>query len=259
MKKIYFALITALFLATSGFAGNKIMEGKYQGKNIYIINSVAESGVGFCVFEVRVNGDVTTDEVNSSAFEIDLGIYGFTLGSPVKVEIKYKDGCNPRILNPNALKPQPTFDVTKMDISPDGTMIWTTKNEEGEIPFHVQQFKWNKWVDLGEVLGKGSNETNSYSFKTNLVSGPNKFRVIQKSSSDKIRKSPIFEITGTDTPVTFSKAKSSVDFSKETGYELFNEFGQIVKRGFGQAIDISELPKGKYYLNYDATFQEFSI
>ncbi len=259
MNKHLITLAVLLLSVVSGFAGNKILEGQYQGKNIYVINSVAESGVGFCVYEVRVNGDVTTDEVNSTAFEIDLGIYGFELGDPVMVEIKHKDGCVPRILNPNALKPQPTFVVTEMNISPEGLMTWTTKNENGEIPYHIQQFKWNKWVEIGEVLGQGKPDHNEYSFQTNLVSGHNKFRVVQKSSTDHIRKSPEFEIDGPANPVTFSKSATSITFTNPTGYELFNEYGQIVKRGTGEGFDISDLPKGTYYLNYDATFDEFKL
>lgn len=259
MNKYLFTLLSLFLFTTVSFAGNKIIEGKYQGKNIYVINSIAESGVGFCVYEVRVNGDVSTDEVNSTAFEIDLGIYGFKLGDPVTVEIKHKDGCTPRILNPNALKPQPTFEVTDMNIEPNGLLTWTTKNEKGEIPYIVQQFKWNKWVDVGEVLGQGKASGNSYSFQSILVSGPNKFRVIQKSSSDKVRKSPLFEINNTNPAVTYSKNSTTINFSNDTGYELFNEYGQIVKRGTGKTFDISDLPKGIYYLNYDSSFEEFKI
>jgi len=259
MSKHLITLVTLFFLTLTCFAGNKIIEGKYQGKNIFIINSIAESGVGFCVYEIRINGDVSTDEVNSTAFEIDLGIYGFELGTPVIVEIKHKDGCSPRILNPNALKPQPTFDVTEMNITPSGIITWSTKNEKGEIPYIIQQFKWNKWVDVGEVIGQGKTSGNSYSFQSNLITGANKFRVIQKSSTDKIRKSPVFEITNTNSPVTVSRNSTSIEFSKDTGYELFNEFGQIIKRGTGKTFDISDLNKGTYYLNYDSTFEEFKI
>ena len=55
-----------VFLLVSGFAmaGNIVLEGNYQGKNLYVRNPFAGSGVGFCTFEVTVNGSVTTDEWN---------------------------------------------------------------------------------------------------------------------------------------------------------------------------------------------------
>ena len=121
MKNFALVLLTVLASLT-GFAGTIVLEGKYQQKNVYIINSISAEGVGFCVYEVLVNGDVTSDEINSNAFEVDLSIYGFKLGDDVVVSIKYKEGCEPRILNPGALEPQPTFDATSIDISNGGLL-----------------------------------------------------------------------------------------------------------------------------------------
>jgi len=50
-----------------GFAQNEtsiVHEGHYQGKNLYVQNPFAGSGVGFCVIKVTVNGDVTTDQIS---------------------------------------------------------------------------------------------------------------------------------------------------------------------------------------------------
>lgn len=88
-----------------------VIEGKYQNKNLFVQNAFASSGVGFCVYEVRVNGEVTTDELNSSAFEIDLAQRNLKPGDNVSITIKHKDGCTPKILNPDALKPTPTFET----------------------------------------------------------------------------------------------------------------------------------------------------
>lgn len=75
------------------FARSIALEGHYQQRNIYVINTVASEGAGFCVYEVTVNGQISTDEINSQAFEVDLSIYGFKLGDAVSVIIKHKDGC----------------------------------------------------------------------------------------------------------------------------------------------------------------------
>jgi len=42
-----------------------------------------------------------------------------------------------------------------------------------------------------------------------------------------------------------------VNFSANTSYELYNVYGQIVKRGFGTNLDLNSLQKGTYYLSYD--------
>src|SRR5690606_40983723 len=67
------------------------------------------SGVGFCVYEVTVNGITSTDEINSAAFEIDLSVFGFALGEPVVVTINYKEGCLPSVLNPGVLNAKTSF------------------------------------------------------------------------------------------------------------------------------------------------------
>ena len=100
-----FLLLLALAISVSpAFAGNIVLEGNYQGKNLYVKNTFAGVGVGFCVFEVTVNGSVTTDEWNSSAFEIDLSIHDLDPGDQVVVVIKHKDDCAlPKVLNPEEI------------------------------------------------------------------------------------------------------------------------------------------------------------
>lgn len=71
MKNL-FLIFSFVLSAFNLCAGVLVVEGKFQNKNIYIQNSFGSNGVGFCATEIKVNGKITTDEVNSSAFEIDL-------------------------------------------------------------------------------------------------------------------------------------------------------------------------------------------
>ena len=153
--RTYFIAAILLLTANLSFAGKIVLDGVYQNKNIYVINSVAVSGAGFCTYEVAVNGDISTDEINSNAFEIDLSIYDLELGEDVYIEIMFKDGCAPKVLNPGVLKPQPSFETQSISIDRSGLLEWETTNESAVLPFVVQQFKWNKWVQVGEVQGKG--------------------------------------------------------------------------------------------------------
>src|SRR5262245_30930698 len=107
MKKLFFLTILAFIsFARPVAAGVLVLEGNFQGKNLYVKNPLAVSGVGFCIFEVTVNGQVTTDETNSSAFEIDFAPFQLNIGDPVVVKIKHKDDCKPSVLNPEVLKPK---------------------------------------------------------------------------------------------------------------------------------------------------------
>lgn len=246
-------LILLQVLVLSGIAGTIVLEGRYQQRNIFVINSAAADGVGFCVYEVTVNGLVTSDEINSQAFEIDLSIYGLKTGDPLTVVIKHKDGCLPRVLNPGALEPAPSFICTKIECTPSGSLTWETTGEMGKIAFIVQQFKWNKWVNVGEVMGNGTATKNTYKFQVAMTSGLNKFRVAQKSYEGDLRKSGVCEISSTIAPVTqkYDKKTKMINFSEETSYELFNIYGQIVKKGRGSSVDCTALTKGEYYISYD--------
>ena len=61
--KALFSILTILISLVSS-AGVILVEGSYQNQNLYIKNSYRSSGVGFCAYEVRINGTVSTDEVN---------------------------------------------------------------------------------------------------------------------------------------------------------------------------------------------------
>ena len=62
-----FPLFLAAALSMPATAGVIVLEGNYQGKNLFIQNPFSEAGVGFCIFEVTVNDQIATDEINSSA------------------------------------------------------------------------------------------------------------------------------------------------------------------------------------------------
>ncbi|HRG38225.1 MAG TPA: hypothetical protein PK289_06830, partial [Bacteroidia bacterium] len=122
MKKTLFFTLIGLLVSTAGFStGVIVLEGNYQGKNLYVQNQFAASGVGFCVQEVRVNGNVTTDEITSSAFEIDFRNLQLKLGDKVEVRITHKDDCKPKILNPEVLLPKSTFETISIGVDKDLT------------------------------------------------------------------------------------------------------------------------------------------
>lgn len=264
MKKqllsIVFCGVAASLWATNDQAEILTIEGQYQSKNLYVSNSMAANGVGFCAYEVRVNGDVTTDAVASSAFEIDLEQYNFKQGEDLIIQITHKKGCQPKVLNPTSLSPQATFKTKEIDLDEKGLLTWTTTNESGSLAFVVEQYKWNKWVKIGEVQGNGKSGENSYDFQVTLTSGNNKVRVKQVGNSGKEVYSPSAEVMSNEVKPTmnYEKKTKSVAFSGKTHYEIYDKYGQLCKKGYGDKIDVSTLKKENYYLNYDNTFEELS-
>lgn len=258
MRQFYFILCLSIFTFSLN-ASVLIVEGKFQSKNIYIQNSFGGSGTGYCATEIKVNGRITTDEVNSSAFEIDLAAMNIKPGQRVVIEISHKSDCMPVVLNPEVLKPRPTFDVVSMNINISGILKWTSKNESGPLPYIIEQFKWNKWVYVGEVQGIGNPENHDYSFQISTHSGENKFRVKQVGLSITPKVSAAVILTSTiDKPYyMITKDNKTIQYTVETAFEVYDAFGIIIKKGFGKTTEINNLAKGKYYLCYDNQVSEF--
>jgi hypothetical protein len=259
MKKI---IVSALFLLAGGlaaFAGTIVIQGKYQNKNLYVQNGFSGSGVGFCTYEVLINGQVTTDEINSSAFEIDFSQFQIKPGTEVKVEIRHKDDCTPKVLNPEALKPKATFEPLSINVNDQGSIAWSVKNEQGSLPFLVEQYRWNKWITVGEVMGEGSAEKHEYKFQVSPHSGLNRFRVKQVGFAGTVKYTKEITLNSTLTPLTFSTSKDSreVILSGESMYEIYDNYGNIVKKGYGKEIDVSSFNKGLFYLCFDNQVVDF--
>ncbi|MFI5204490.1 MAG: hypothetical protein ACHQF2_08345 [Flavobacteriales bacterium] len=254
MKRVFLVslltLVTGMIYASSHVI---VVEGQYQNKNVYVSNSLSDAGIGFCAYEIRVNGKITADEVNSSAFEIDLAAQNIEQGTQVVIEIFHKSGCVPKVLNSSVLKPQPTFNTKEITLSEAGMLKWTTTGESGVLAFEIEQYKWNKWIKVGEVQGIGTDKENTYQFQVNLVSGLNRFRVIQKGNLGKVQRSPAVDINSKQEKPDFKvhSKEQSISFTTSTSYEVYDEYGQIRKRGFGTNVDIANLAKGTYYLSYD--------
>lgn len=266
MIRRFIYVCVSVFLCLKGFsqAGTLILEGNYQGKNIYVQNPNAASGVGFCVTEVLVNGNITTDELNMNAFEIDLKAQKLIIGQKLEIKIKHKEDCKPKILNAEVLKPKSTFEIVSIKTEKDGLLKWSAKLESGKLTYVVEQFRWNKWVKVGEVEGDGATSVNDYSFKVTPHSGKNLIRVRQTDYTGKPRLSKPVDFISDVANIVFSpiKASKTINFSFsdkpiETMYEIYDQFGNIVKRGFGSTVDISNLLKGGYFLNYDNKMGEF--
>lgn len=240
------------------------IEGSYQGKNLYVQNPEDEDGFGFCATKVTINGDVMPGGVSRSAFEIDFSLFNINVGDPVFIVIEHNNGCTPKILNPEVLLPRSTFQVTEMTISDDGLLKWKTTSEQGKLPYIIEQYRWNKWVSAGEVDGVGTPTENSYEYKVIPHSGENKVRVVQVDNSGTKKKSDEQTFTSSLTTVEMApkKVKSEIKFTTngaaiDTKYEIYDAYGNIVKKGYASSVNCENLRKGAYYINFDNKNEKF--
>lgn len=256
MIKYFLVFVLNLFVLVS-FGQELKLKGIYQGENLYVMNPLSASGVGFCIQEIKINGKLSTDEISSSAFELDFSQYHFKFGDPIEVVIKHKKGCTPKVLNLDVIQAKSTFKISKIEVGRDKILRWTTTNETGSLDFIIEQYRWNKWIKVGVVKGKGRPIPNKYSFKIKPHSGLNKFRVKQIDNSKRARYSKNAIYKSMTTFVTLKKSSKAIRFSRATMYEVYDYYGKIVKKGYGESVDISTLKRGEYFLNYDNKMDTF--
>ncbi|NRA13362.1 MAG: T9SS type A sorting domain-containing protein [Crocinitomicaceae bacterium] len=262
MKNILFVLVACL-LSVSAMAALSV-DGTYQGKNLYVQNPMDDEGFGYCATKVTVNGDIMPGGTSMGAFEIDFSMFNIEIGEPVFIVIEHNDGCKPKILNPEVLLPRSTFDVKEMNVSDDGRFAWKTTGEQGKLPFVIEQYRWNKWVAVGEVEGKGSGGENAYVFQVSPHSGENTVRIVQTDHSGTKRPSDEKKFISSSPVVikTPAKVKNEIKFlanssAIETRYEIYDAYGNIVKKGVGSSVNCSNLLRGVYYINFDNVNEKF--
>lgn len=261
--KVLLPILIACFVHFTSLA-NLSIEGNYQGKSLYVQNPENSDGFGYCITKVTVNGKILPSGISQSAFEIDFTIFKIAIGEKVFIVVEHSDDCKPKIINPEVLLPQSTFFTVEISITKNGLLTWKTTNEQGKLPFIIEQFRWNKWVQIGEVQGKGTPEMNSYEFQTMPHSGENTIRVVQIDNSGEKRATKIVKFQSSIAVVEKNpvKVKNSINFTAngvavETKYEIYDAYGNIVKKGVGNSVPCSNLSKGAYYLNFDNKTEKF--
>lgn len=240
------------------------LEGAYQDKNLIVNNPPMADGFGFCISKVMVNGEILPAVIQASHFEIDFQLFHLKKGDEVFVVLEHASGCQPRFLNPSILLPKSTFECPEISAQKDGNLTWTTTNEQAVLDFSIEQFKWGRWVEVGQVKGKGMKGSNTYQFQLTPHSGKNTVRVSQTDSSGKPRASKSTSFSSATPAVSFSPTKvhSTLTFKAKnqvvkTKYEIYDAYGNLLKTGFGSSVDCHNIVSGVYFINYDNKSEKF--
>lgn len=248
------------------FAQSKLLsvEGYFQGKNLIVFNPALADGYGFSVYKVTVNGDILPATIQATNFEINFSLFDIKRGDKVFVVLEHDENSQPKFMNPEVLLPKSTFECTNLTLVNDNTLIWNTINEQGVLDFRIEQFKWGRWVETGQVKGFGTKDRHSYSFQLNPHSGKNKVRVTQLDNSGEKRKSNelIFDSKQPKVKKTPSKVSDYIYFNSKgkqvkTNYEIYDAYGNLLKIGFSNKVDCTNLVNGIYFVNFDNVTEKF--
>jgi hypothetical protein len=238
-------------------AGEIIVAGSYQGKNLYVQNPFTGNLQDFCTVEVYVNNTRSNTNLNSSAFEIDLS--HFQLNDEVLIKIVHKDDCKPKILNGTVIKSIANFNFVSFSVD-DKMLTWKTKSEKSQGKFYLEQFLHNTWVVVSELVSKGGLAINEYSTSEHHHSGSNKYRIRFREPGGQFFYSKVVDYNSVKNEVTFSpkKATNVLNLSHNAHYEIFDLAGVSLLKGSGIQISISGLKPGDYFINIDNKTEKFS-
>lgn len=265
MKQL-FSILFILIMKFSLLAQDKLLslDGTYQDKALVVYNPPQADGFGFCVNRVLVNGEILPAAIQSAHFEINFKLFQLKKGETVFVVLEHSSGCEPRFVNPEVLLPKSTFRCTAISADKTGMVNWTTMDESGSLDFIIEQYRWNRWVEAGQVKGKGTKAANTYRFQVTPHSGKNQIRVSQIDNSGVKRSSQVTYFSSGLPALKLSPTKvrdylyfKAAGKEAKTKYEVYDAYGNLLKIGLSSKVDCRNLVSGVYFINYDNKTEKF--
>lgn len=263
IKRIFTVVIACLSIS-SVFSAEMEFGGMFFEQNMYIKNPSMESG--FCIKSILVNGKSVNANLNTGLVVVKFSELGLKSGDLFKMLINYDENAVPVIINKGAFVTKSTFVLVSAKIEQQGNdskLYFTIKDESSAMPFYIDHFRANKWVRVGAVIGKGGMEEKTYELPIAGIPGENKFKIYQRNDDDSQRsfdvtvESPKKELVELEKIVQNKKAKE-IRFTGQTEYIIVDKaYGNTKMRGVGKTVDISSLPKGKYFVSYEEKFKKF--
>lgn len=250
------SILLLLILASGVGAQQKItfIRGFYSGKNVFLTNPKRSSGIGKCIDSIWVNGTSYPVE-NSSALEIRLTELNIELESSLQIKIWHQSNCIPKTLFQS--DDVNYVDINRVSIDSDYVLSWTSVGLNSGVCFVVEQFKWNKWIELSDTCISAEK---SSAVLTGQHSGVNRYRVKSESiGSGGMAISESIELAANIPAVMylFDHQKQRISFSASTAWEVYDSYGVLKMNGYSDGFDCSSLIKGRYYLNYDNQMTSF--
>ncbi len=236
-------------VASTVSAEEYTFSGVYQGKNIYVQNPLTEDQSEFCTKAVYVNDLLIVNNPKTTAYEIDLSY--LIKNEPVIIKIVHNANCEPKVINPQVIKPKNQFQFLSVYVD-SNEIRWITQSEIGQGKYLLEQYLNGKWIIVDIIEAKGTENTNQYQVFPKHYLGLNRYRVKYVSGND-VFFSQAQQFFAEIAPVEIlpDTAKEKIMLSRETDYELLDAEGNPVAKGKGKEIDLVNLSAGLYYLNIE--------
>lgn len=139
-----------------------------------------------------------------------------------------------------------------------------TSGEKGKFKYDIEQYRWKKWVRICSVWSNDSATLQHYSCRVNPHPGENRFRIRahpDSASHKTVSRELRFEnntnsVKGKDHPLVIADGRLKIP-NPANDYKIFDQFGVLRMQGRGEEANISELPRGGYFLQNGEQLLEF--
>jgi len=263
--KVLKSLLTLVVIGVSAislFSAEVEFSGTFFEQNAYIKNPT--SGSAFCISEVLINGSKAKAELNTGVVVVDFAANGLKFCDKFNMVVKYTGENKPELINPKSFVSSSTFDLVSAKIEPSGNafnLVFTIKGESAPLPFYVEHYRGNEWVSCGVFPGKGGSAEKTYTMPFAGLAGENRIRVYQVDDDGmKAREKETIVMSPKSDAVVVKKIASGKEivFSGVTEYKVVEaSTGNIKLHGMSDQVNISTLPKGKYFIVYEDVYKKF--
>lgn len=139
-------------------------------------------------------------------------------------------------------------------INADHFVTWTVINDCKDAVYQIKEFRWNKWISLGKVNGKGKG-SNSYSF--GLKGACDLYEIRIEIKGNRRSRSQSIENPIKPSATAYTVGETNIIFTNSTRYEIYSTEGIRILTGCAEKVRVAELKKGAYYLNYGKQMVKF--
>lgn len=260
-KTVLLSLFLAIFLNvwSQDKHSEMIVEGNYWEKNLYIYNpgEVQNS----CVKAILINNRTIDSVFNSNSIIVDLKSLKFESGDNLVLLIQHDEDCQPIISNPDAIRPSCELYLEDFKhIRRQGIIQWNNEEFDKNKILELEQYLWGKWVNVYNIGNSDTAKINS--FIPVLVSRLNLFRIKQYDPTTKnITYTKSIRVRTGNRNIVLERRRrigEKINFNDKTHYEIYDSEGKLLLGGVDKEVDISHLPKGEYWLNYDINTEYIS-
>jgi hypothetical protein len=237
-------------------AGEIVLRGVYQGKNLYVQNPFTADKSRFCTMSVYVNDKLLLSDPKTSSFEINLSF--LSMNQEVVVRIVHADGCKPKIINAVAIKPNDTFQFTSFIVD-ESVVRWNATGESPNSVYYVEKFVNNNWFTIKTVTSTQSAQAGMYAVPVKHPTGITKYRIKHQERDGQIFYSQTLTYNAVQEQVKFypKNVTNKIYLTAEAAYEILDVNGKLLFKGQGKEIDATKLGRGVYYLSIEGRAEKF--